>query len=74
MEIIDHGPVKSIIISTYYEQHALPFLLRHPLYRVAPKNSTVDYVRLCSDQQFFFTLLDRASFYNYDNTKIIRFG
>ena len=30
---------------------------------------------LCSDQQlFFFTLLDRASFPHYNNTKIIKFG
>ena len=47
------------------------------LYRVAPqKNGTVDFSGLCSDQQlsFFFTLLDRASFPHYNNTKIIKFG
>ena len=48
------------------------------LYRVAPKNGTVDTVSfsgLCSDQQLsFFTLLDRASFPHYNNTKIIKFG
>ena len=48
-------------------------------YRVAPhKNGTVDTVHfsgLCSDQQLsFFTLLDRASFPHYNNTKIIKFG
>ena len=43
-----------------------------------PKNGTVDTVDfsgLCSDQQLcFFTLLDRASFSQYNNTKIIKFG
>ena len=43
-----------------------------------PKNGTVDTVDfsgLCSDQQLsFFTLLDRASFSHYNNTKIIKFG
>ena len=42
-----------------------------------PKNGTVDTVDfsgLCSDQQLsFFTLLDRASFPHYNNTKIIKF-
>ena len=52
------------------------------LYRVAPppkkKNGTVDTVDfsgLYSDQQLsFFTLLDRASFPHYNNTKINKFG
>ena len=45
------------------------------LYRVAPKTGTVDFSGLCSDQQLcFFTLLDRASFLHYNNTKIIKFG
>ena len=36
---------------------------------------TVDFSELCSDQQLlFFTLLDRASFPHYNNTKIIKFG
>ena len=42
-----------------------------------PKNGTVDTVDfsgLCSDQVIFFTLLDRASFPHYYNTKIIKFG
>ena len=39
------------------------------------KNGTVDLSGLCSDQQLsFFTLLDRASFPHYYNTKIIKFG
>ena len=42
------------------------------------KNRTVDTVNfsgLCPDQQLaFFTLLDRASFPHYNNTKIIKFG
>ena len=42
------------------------------------KNGTVDTVEfsgLCSDQQLsFITLLDRASFPHYNNTKIIKFG
>ena len=43
-----------------------------------PKNGTVDTVDfsgLCSDQQLsLFTLLDRACFPHYNNTKIIKFG
>ena len=39
------------------------------------KHGTVDFLGLCSDQQLsFFTLLDRASFPHYNNTKIIKFG
>ena len=42
------------------------------------KNGTVDTVNfsgLCSNQQLsIFTLLDRASFPHYNNTKIIKFG
>ena len=45
------------------------------IYRVAPKNGTVNFLGLCSDPQlFFFTLLDRASFPHYNNNKIIKFG
>ena len=45
------------------------------LYRVAQKSRTVDFSGLCSDEQLsFFTLLDRASFPHYNNTKIIKFG
>ena len=41
----------------------------------SPQNGTVDFAGLCSDQQLsFFTLLDRASFPHYNNTKIIKFG
>ena len=37
------------------------------------KNGTVDFLGLCSDQQLsFFTLLDKASFPHYNNTKIIK--
>ena len=40
-----------------------------------PKNGTVDLLFLRSDQQLsFFTLLDRASFPHYNNTKINKFG
>ena len=41
-----------------------------------PKNNgTVDFSGFCSNQQLsFFTLLDRASFLRYNNTKIIKFG
>ena len=45
------------------------------LYRVAQKNGTADFLGLCSDQLLsLFTLLDRASFPNFNNTKIIKFG
>ena len=40
-----------------------------------PKNGTVNFLGLCSDQQLsLFTLLDRSSFPHYNNTKIIKFG
>ena len=33
------------------------------------------FLGLCSDQQLpFFTLLDRTSFFHYNNTKMIKFG
>ena len=36
---------------------------------------TVDFSGLCSNQQLsLFTLLDRASFLHYNNTKMIKFG
>ena len=39
------------------------------------KNRNSRFSGLCSDQQLsFFTLLDRASFPHYKNTKIIKFG
>ena len=39
------------------------------------KKGTIDFLGLFSDQQLsFFTLLDRASFLHYNNTKIIKFG
>ena len=45
------------------------------VYRVAPKKRNSRCSGLCSDQQLsFFTLLDRASFHHYNNTKIIKFG
>ena len=57
----------------------VPLRTRRAIPWVAPpKNGTVDTVDfsgLSSDQQlFFFTLLDRASFPHYNNTKIIKFG
>ena len=40
-----------------------------------PKNRNSRFLGLCSDQQLSsFTLLDRASFLHYNNTKIIKFG
>ena len=49
------------------------------VYQAAPKKTgtvgTGDFSGLCSDQQLsFFTLLDRASFPHYNNTKLIKFG
>ena len=47
------------------------------LYWVRPKKmeGVRFIVGLCSNQQLsFFTLLDRASFPHYNNTKIIKFG
>ena len=39
------------------------------------KHGSVDFLGLCSNQQLsFFTLLDRASFPHYNNTKNIKFG
>ena len=65
----------SRVVHNLYVQYCFYLLF---LYRVARKNGTVDTVDfsgLCSDQQFCFsTLLDRASFPHYNNTKIIKFG
>ena len=45
------------------------------VYRVAQKKRNSQFLGLCFDQQLsFFTLLDRASFPHYNNTKIIKFG
>ena len=54
----------------------LPKSLNCGIYRVAsPKNGTVNFLGLCSDQQLFSSLLlDRASISHYNNTKIIKFG
>ena len=65
------NPVKTIVLTPEYT--------RAGVYTGWPlKNGTVDTVDfsgLCSDQQLsFFTLLDRASFPHYNNTKIIKFG
>ena len=59
-----------------------PRMLPHPLAYLCilipggpNKNGTVNFLGLCSDQQLsFFTLLDRAPFPHYNNTKIIKFG
>ena len=49
--------------------------MRSDYTRWPQKNITVDFSVLCSHQQLsFFTLLDRASFPHYNNTKIIKFG
>ena len=52
------------------------FLGGHQVYRVAQiKRNSRFFRTLLSDQQLsFFTLLDRASFPHYNNTKIIKFG
>ena len=51
-------------------------LIDYGIYWVAPKKTKQSiFLELCSDQQLlFFTLLDRASFPHYNNTKIIKFG
>ena len=56
--------------------HAVsPSMLPLIVYRVAQKKRNSRFFGLCSDQQLsFFTLLDRASFPHYNNTKIIEFG
>ena len=48
----------------------------HLIYTGWPKNGTVDFhdFALHDQQLSFFTLLDRASFPHYNNTKIIKFG
>ena len=51
------------------------FAINFSLVGGPPKNGTVNCLGLCSDEQFFFfTLLDRASFPHYNDTKIIWFG
>ena len=52
-------------------------LLHSWLYRVAPKNGrvdTVDFQDFDLINSYLFTLLDKASFPHYNNTKIIKFG
>ena len=62
---------------THYLLHDHTHFPRHYLIYTGwpPKNGTVDFLGLCSDQQLsFFTSLDRTSFPHYNNTKIIKFG
>ena len=59
-----------------------PLWIRHciryfsAIYRVPPKKTEQsDFLGLCADQHLsFYTLLYRASFPHYNNTKIIKFG
>ena len=65
-------PVGNVAISFDAQQNNFP-----PNHIPGGKKNpgTFDFLGLCSDQQlFFFTLLDRASFPHYNNTKIIKFG
>ena len=50
------------------------FAINFSLVGGPPKNGTVNFLGLCSDEVIFFTLLDRASFPHYNDTKIIKFG
>ena len=51
------------------------FAINFSLVGGPPKNGTVNFLGICSDEQLsFFTLLDRASFPHYNDTKIIKFG
>ena len=51
------------------------FAINFSLVSGPPKNGTVNFLGLCSKWTvIFFTLLDRASFPNYNDTKIIKFG
>ena len=70
-----------IWLQVIWTMDIMPFDLGVPviIYTGWPiKNGTVDTVDFsgpCSNQQlYFFTLLDRASFPHYNNTKIIKFG
>ena len=54
--------------------HFRGFAINFSLVGGPPKNGTVNILGLCSDEHFFFTLLDRPSFPNYNDTKIIKFG
>ena len=63
----------ALLMGSIIEIMSFKFLI-NTLYRVAKKKhrtvDTVDFSGLCSDQQLsFFTLLDRASFPHYNNTK-----
>ena len=57
-------------------KRSTPLLITLYIYTGWPKkNGTVDVLGLCSDQQSYcFTLLERASFPHYNNTKIMKFG
>ena len=55
--------------------HFSGFAINLSLVGGPPKNGTVDFFGFCSDQQLsLFTLLFRASFPYYNNTKIVKFG
>ena len=72
--------LKSISFNCGEGNKGLPLVLVQRVQDLYPggqkkKNGTVDFLGLCSDQQLsFYTLLDRASFSHYNNTKIIKFG
>ena len=71
IDILIHHKFDNILLSEPYACYSAS------LYKPGgpKKNGTVNFLELCSDQQLsFFTLLDRASFPHYSNTKIIKFG
>ena len=51
------------------------FAINFSLVGGPPKNGTVNFLELCSDEQLFFSpCWNRASFPHYNDTKIIKFG
>ena len=63
----------TVQVSTQVQVHL--FNTWHCKYRVAPKKRNSQFFRtLLWSTVIFFTLLDRASFPHYNNTKIIKFG
>ena len=59
------GKSNTMPIKSKKTKFSIIFIRPYLLYRVAPKNGTVDFSGLCSDQQLsFFTLLDSKQIYH----------
>ena len=73
-KIIKFGWKLFILWVISYGRSFSGFAINFSLVGGPPKNGTVNFSGLCSVEVIFFTLLDRASFPHYNDTKIIKFG